>query len=135
MNANKLQNRFRMKYNNAAATFRRYPEPTDEPMRTGDIIEYLTKGSNCPLNTVPYYVKKELETDGDYYFYASLDKAFNHVNSVRRKYERQIGFAQCAKGRINLVQIADLDPVDAQNCGIATALSFLCMYIPGIKLF
>ena len=43
------------------------------------------------------------------------------------KYHEQVGYANCAKGWIHDVRVTKHYPYNAQNCGIATALTFLCM--------
>ena len=43
------------------------------------------------------------------------------------KYDQQVGSAQCSKGWVHDVDVTSSDPYDAENCGIATAMTFLCM--------
>ena len=102
-------------------------------MNTGDIREYEIRfkpGSKCKLKFDRYYVKKELEEDGQYYFYASVLDDFSDARIIGppgiKKYTGQVGYARCSDAWVHRVDTYS-DTYKPENCGIATAVTFLCM--------
>ena len=101
-------------------------------MEIGETRVYKIRPSKrpaCSLKTTNYYIKKDVE-DKDYILYVGENNNFVIDSNVEtdhiRRYKNQLGFSRCGDGNIHELWINQI-PSDARNCGIAKAITFLCM--------
>ena len=64
LNADKQHDRQKINYKNLAPMLRARPQPTDAPMKTGDVRDYeKNQNVECQLTMDRYYIQKELEEE------------------------------------------------------------------------
>ena len=86
----------------------------------------------CTFAPTTYKVLKEkLIGRKTYNFFAvnNLHHKVDRRDSMYRRYHKQIGYATCLHGWIDMVSVVPY----AQNCGIATVLTELCLIDPNIN--
>ena len=142
-------------YNMSWEKNRRVPEahPT-QPMEDDEYKVFQRKiRPECTLSSLYFTVLKEQEFDtirNIFYsrFYAlagniaeeEVDFVETHSSDYRRKYQRQIAFIECRHGWIDYLttfkymQGTTGPIVNAQNCGIGTVLTELCLIDPDLNV-
>ena len=124
-----------------------------DKMKTGEIRAFdvdPSKSETCPLQQKTYYVRKEpcdhsrkycddaedcVGYLGNVYFYASLDQKFEKSgDTIKNRYETQLGYIKCRKGYIENVWVnSEKEKNPARGCGIAPVFTSLCMVDPELN--